>query len=132
MQNSYIVDTFLSGLAWMVLIYLYFDTRARIGLLSELLSAHALKVALPAMLARSVWIAIPLMVFFTFLLWRFSDVMVQANASGAGAYGLLITMLLAGLPLIWLNVMLICVAHSRYVTNRPPPAEANTPARGAS
>lgn len=132
MQNSYIVDTFLSGLAWMLIVYLYFDTRARIGTLSELLSVHALKVALPAMFTRSLLIAIPLMGFFTFLLWRFSDLMVHASASGAGAYGLLAIMLLVGLPMIWLNVMLICVSHSRYAVRRPPEPEPNMPARGAS
>ena len=129
MQNSYIVDTFLSGLAWMIIAYLYFDTRARIGVLSESLSVHSLKIALPAMFTRSLIIAVPLMGFFMFLLWRFSDLMVHASASGAGAYGLLAVMLLAGVSMIWLNVILVCVSHSRYAVHQPPEPE---PLRGAS
>lgn len=118
MQNSYIIDAFLSGLVGMILIYLYFDTRARIAELSEIISVHALKVALPTMLTRSLLISIPLMGFYVFLLWRFHGFMVHAAASGAGGLGLLAMMLAAGLPLIWLNVILICVSHSRYTTRQ--------------
>ncbi|WP_352309086.1 hypothetical protein [Psychrobacter sp. W2-37-MNA-CIBAN-0211] len=126
MQNSYIIDTFLSGLAWMTVIYLYFDTRARIATLNNLISVHALKVALPAMLKRSTFIAAPLMTFYLFLLWRFYGLMVYSTSWGAGGAGLLAGMAMTAIPLMWLNVMLVCVKNSRYATHIKPDVPAGS------
>lgn len=114
MQNSYIVDAFLTGAAWMMLAYLYFDSKARIIELDQLMTANTLAVALAKSLVMAASFAVPFSLLYVFLLWRFYGLMVQTQTWGAGGLGLLITLFCIGLPLIWLHVMLVCVRHSRF------------------
>lgn len=114
MQNSYIVDAFLTGAAWMVLIFLYFDSRARIKALSEVISTNTLAVALSRSAKLATSLAVPAAALYLFALWRFYALMVQTQTWGAGGIGLLAALAFIGVPLIWLVTMLICVSHSPF------------------
>lgn len=114
MQNSYIIDAFLSGVAWMMIVYLYFDSKSRIAHLDGIMTANTLAVALTKSLAVSASFAMPFSALYVFLLWRFIALMVATQSWGYGGAGLITAMALIGLPLLWLHIMLVCVKHSRY------------------
>lgn len=114
MQNSYIIDTFLSGALWALSVYLFFDIKARIADIDKVMIAHTLTIAMSESLKVATTIAAPFAVFYVFLLWRFYGLMVASQAWGYGGMGLLIAFLLIGLPMIWLQVMLIIVRRSRF------------------
>ena len=124
MQNSYIVDAFLTGAAWMTLIFLYFDSRARIKGLSEVVSANTLAVALSRSVKAATSLAVPAAALYLFALWRFYALMVQTQTWGAGGIGLLTALACIGVPLIWLFVMLVFVSHSPFA-NLPLPESTN-------
>lgn len=119
MQNSYIVDAFLSATVWMMLIYLYFSCRSKVKVLNDLTTPDVFLVAITKLLKPSIAISLPFIVLLGFMLWRFYGLMLASQAWGAGGIGLLITMFCIGVPLIWLQVLLICVSHSRFVDNTP-------------
>lgn len=114
MQNSYIVDAFLTGAAWMILIFLYFDIRARIKALGSIMSSNTLAVALSRSVKAATSVAVPFAAFYLFLLWRFYAFMVQSQTWGAGGAGLLVILGVMGVGLLWLLMMLIFVAHSPF------------------
>ena len=119
MQNSYIVDAFLSATVWMTLIYLYFSCRSKVMALSDSTTPDVFLVAITNLLRLSIALSAPFIALLGFMLWRFYGLMVASQTWGAGGIGLLITMFCIGLPLIWLKVLLTCVTHSRFVDNTP-------------
>lgn len=112
MQNSYIVDVFLSGVLWMITIYLVFDLRARISAIDEVMAASTLTVAMSQSAKLVSYAAIPFCLVFLFLVWRFYGLMVISQSWGYGGMGLLAIFVIIGMPMIWLNIMLIVVHRS--------------------
>lgn len=136
MQNSYIVDAFLSGTVWASLIYLYFTCRSRIAELNHLVTPDSFLMAITRLLKTSIIIAVPFIVILSFMLWRFYGLMLASQTWGAGGIGLLVVMFVVGAPMIWLYVLLVCVKHSRFIgsvevaTDNKPMPQPST-ARGA-
>lgn len=114
MQNSYIVDAFLTGAAWMILIFLFFDCKARVKALNGIMSSSTLAVALSKSAKIATSFAVPFAAFYLFLLWRFYALMVQTQTWGAGAVGLLVILGVTGVTLLWLVMMFVFVAHSPF------------------
>lgn len=114
MQNSYIVDAFLTGTAWMILIFLFFDCKARIKALGNMMSSTTLGVALSKSVKAATSVTVPFAAFYLFLLWRFYALMVQTQTWGAGGVGLLVILGVMGVGLLWLLMMLVFVAHSPF------------------
>ena len=114
MQNSYIVDAFLTGTAWMILIFLFFDSKARIKALGNMMSSTTLGVALSKSVKAATSATVPFAAFYLFLLWRFYALMVQTQTWGAGGVGLLVILGVMGVGLLWLLMMLVFVAHSPF------------------
>lgn len=114
MQNSYIVDAFLTGAAWMILIFLFFDCKARIKALGNMMSSATLGVALSKSAKVATSVTVPFAAFYLFLLWRFYALMVQTQTWGAGGVGLLVVLGVMGVGLLWLLMMLVFVAHSPF------------------
>lgn len=129
MQNSYIVDAFLSGTVWVSLIYLYFACRSRVIELNHLVTPELFLMAITRLLKPSIAIATPFIAILGFMLWRFYGLMLASEAWGAGGIGLLAIMFLVGAPMVWLYVLLVCVKHSRFVGAIEAPAANNQPAR---
>lgn len=136
MQNSYIVDAFLSGTVWVALIYLYFACRSRVIELNALVTPEIFLMAITRLLKSSIIIAMPFIAILGFMLWRFYGLMLASEAWGAGGIGLLAIMFGVGAPMIWLYVLLVCVKHSRFIGyietvahNQPAPQPSQ--ARGA-
>lgn len=115
MQNSYIVDVFLSGALWALTTFLFFDIKDRIINIDKTMLAHTLTLAMNEVVKLATIVAAPFGVFYLFLLWRFYSLMVLSESWGYGGMGLLLMFLLAGLFMIWLEVMLIFVSRSRFV-----------------
>ncbi len=114
MQNSYIVDAFLTGAAWMILAFLFFDCKARIKALGNMMSSTTLGVALSKCAKVATSVTVPFAAFYLFLLWRFYALMVQTQTWGAGGVGLLAILGVIGVGLLWLLMMLVFVAHSPF------------------
>ena len=114
MDNSYIVDTFLSGMVWAILVYLFFDSRARIAELNEVMDVTVLSLALANVVKKASFVALPFALFFVFLLGRFYGLMVVSRSWGAGGAGLLAAMFAAGVALIWLQSVLVFVRNSGF------------------
>ncbi|WLG15034.1 hypothetical protein Q6344_06795 [Psychrobacter cibarius] len=114
MQNSYIVDAFLTGTAWMILIFLYFDIRARIKALNNMMNSTTLAVALSKSVKAATSFAVPFAALYLFLLWRFYAFMVQSQTWGAGGAGLVVILGIIGVLMVWLTMMLVFVAHSPF------------------
>ncbi len=114
MQNSYIVDAFLTGTAWMILIFLFFDCKARVKALGNMMNSATLGVALSKSAKVATSVTVPFAAFYLFLLWRFYAFMVQSQTWGAGGLGLLVILGVMGVGLLWLLMMLIFVAHSPF------------------
>lgn len=136
MQNSYIVDAFLSATVWMALIYLYFACRSRIAELNTLVTPEIFLVAITSLLKSSIMIAVPFVGILGFMLWRFYGLMLASQTWGAGGIGLLVIMFVVGAPMIWLQVLLISVKHSRFiggsgVITHDKPAPQPSTARGS-
>lgn len=136
MQNSYIVDAFLSGTVWVSLIYLYFACRSRIIELNALVTPALFLMAITRLLKSSIIIAMPFIVILSFMLWRFYGLMLASQTWGAGGIGVLAIMFCIGVPMIWLYIMLVCVKHSRFiesveVTANDKPMPQPSSARGA-
>lgn len=136
MQNSYIVDAFLSGTVWVVLIYLYFACRSRVIELNALVTPEIFLMAITRLLKSSIITAMPFIAILGFMLWRFYGLMLASEAWGAGGIGLLAIMFGIGAPMIWLYVLLVCVKHSRFIGYVEPaahnqPAPQPSQARGA-
>lgn len=119
MQNSYIIDAFLSGLACFMLVYFSFNTISRLRQLNNLIDANAMAAAIGVLWVRSVVLAIPISALLTFALWRTYTLMLFTQTWGYGGMGLLITMAITGILTIWLNVLLVCVCHSGFVPQVP-------------
>lgn len=115
MQNSYIVDAFLSGTVWVSLIYLYFACRSRVVELNTLVTPDSFLMAITRLLKPSIIIAMPFIAILSFMLWRFYGLMLASQTWGAGGIGLLAMMFVVGAPMIWLYVLLVCVKHSRFI-----------------
>lgn len=115
MQNSYIIDAFLSATVWVTLIYLYFACRSRIAELNTLVTPEIFLFAITRLLKPSIMIAIPFVAILVFMLWRFYGLMLASQTLGAGGIGLLAIMFVVGAPMIWLYVLLISVKHSRFI-----------------
>lgn len=115
MSKSYIVDAFLSGMAWMLVIYLFFNIKGRISELNEIMDASTLAAAFSNFVKPASLLSTPFCAFFTFLLWRFYGLMDASLTWGAGGLGLLVGLFLVGMPLIWLEILLILVRHSSFV-----------------
>lgn len=115
MQNSYIVDAFLSGTVWVSLIYLYFACRSRVVELNTLVTPDSFLMAITRLLKLSIIIAVPFIAILSFMLWRFYGLMLASQTWGAGGIGLLAMMFVVGAPMIWLYVLLVCVKHSRFI-----------------
>ena len=115
MQNSYIVDAFLSGTVWVSLIYLYFTCRSRVAELNNLVTPESFLMAITRLLKTSIIIAVPFIAILSFMLWRFYGLMLASQTWGAGGIGLLVVMFVVGAPMIWLYVLLVCVKHSRFI-----------------
>lgn len=137
MQNSYIVDAFLSGTVWASLIYLYFACRSRISELNDLITPESFLVAITKLLKLSITITMPFIAILGFMLWRFYGLMLASQTWGAGGIGLLTIMFFVGAPMIWLYVLLVCVKHSRFIGStealvaNDKPAPQPSQARGA-
>lgn len=136
MQNSYIVDAFLSGTVWVSLIYLYFACRYRVSELNELVTPDIFLIAITRLLKTSIIIAVPFIAILAFMLWRFYGLMLASQTWGAGGIGLLVIMFCIGALMTWLYVLLVCVKHSRFIgateavdDNKPMPQPST--ARGA-
>lgn len=130
MDNSYIVDTFLSGMVWAILVYLFFDVRARIIELNEVMDVTVLSLALAKVAKKASFVALPFVVFFVFLLWRFYGLMLVSRSWGAGGAGLLIAMFAAGVALIWLQSILVFVRNSGFAALSQKINDSRRPARG--
>lgn len=115
MQNSYIVDAFLSGTVWVSIIYLYFACRSRILELNALVTPASFLIAITRLLKSSIVIAIPFIGILSFMLWRFYGLMLASQTWGAGGIGLIAIMFIIGAPMIWLYVLFVCVKHSRFI-----------------
>jgi len=115
MQNSYIVDAFLSGTVWVSLIYLYFACRSRVVELNALVTPDSFLTAITRLWKLSIVIATPFIAILSFMLWRFYGLMLASQTWGAGGIGLLVVMFAVGAPMVWLYVLLVCVKHSRFV-----------------
>ena len=116
MQNGYIVDAFLTGALWLILVYLAFDVKSRVVQINHLMGAHTLGAALNDVSKIGIMIATPFMIAYTFMLWRFYGLMIASESWGYGGMGLVIMLAIAGLVLIWLQVMLMLVSHGRFIT----------------
>lgn len=115
MQNSYIVDTFLSGALWMILIYLFFEVKYRLNLLDQIMSVTMFSTAINDVVKAATLITLPFSLIFIFLLWRFHSLMVTSQSWGYGGMGLLIIIGLIGLPLIWVQITLILIQRGPFV-----------------
>lgn len=115
MQNQYIVDAFLSGALWVIVVYLVFEVRARVTALGAVMDANILSAALSSVAKKASIVAIPFVALFIFLLWRFFGLMVDSQTWGAGGAGLLVALFVIGVALVWLNIILIFVNNSGYV-----------------
>ena len=115
MQNSYIVDVFLSAAAWVVIAYLYFEVRAGMAAISGVMSASTLSVALGYVVKTGSLIALPFFGVFVFLLWRFYALMIVSESWGAGGVGLIAIMAFIGGALIWLQSILSLVKRSQFL-----------------
>ncbi|MDN5565899.1 MAG: hypothetical protein L0G25_03775 [Psychrobacter sp.] len=56
------------------------------------------------------------------MLWRFYGLMLASQTWGAGDIGLLVAMFYIGVPLIWLQALLIAVKHSPFISCAATPA----------
>lgn len=128
MQNSYIVDAFLSGTVWVALIYLYFACRLRVIELNDLVTPELFLMAITKLLKSSIVIATPFIAILSFMLWRFYGLMLASQTWGAGGIGLLAILFFVGAPMIWLYVLLVCVKHSRFIGSTETPVANNQPA----
>lgn len=132
MQNSYIIDAFLMGLACFMLTYLYFNTKSRLRQLNAMMSANDMAAALGQLFTRSIVFATPFCLLLIFTLWRSYHLMLLTQTWGYGGLGLLLTMGLGGLFAVWLNAMLVCITHSGFVrAPMPPPAPSNPANQGS-
>lgn len=91
----------------------FFDIKARLVAIEKIMVAHTLSDAMKEALKMATIIAAPFCIFYIFLLWRFYSLMVVSQSWGAGGMGLLAIFLLIGIPMIWLQIMLICVRRGR-------------------
>lgn len=115
MQNSYIVDAFLSGALWATIIYLFFDIKDRISVIDQLMGINTFSVAMADVVRSATLIALPFIAAYLFLLWRFYGLMLASESWGYGGMGLLIIFVAIGLPMIWLQIMLILVKRGRFI-----------------
>lgn len=115
MDNSYIVDAFLSGAIWVLVTYMYFDIVDRVTEIGEIMPNHLLALAIGELFKRSVYIAAPFVFIWMFLMWRFYALMILSHTFGAGGAGLLIILGVGGAGMIWMISLLSCVKRSRYV-----------------
>lgn len=115
MQNQYIVDVFLSGTLWALIVYLFFEVRATIAAFSGIMDASLLSVALSQVVRKASITAIPFCLFLLFLLWRFYGLMIASQTWGAGGAGLLVMLFVIGMALVWLRVVLAFVRTSGFL-----------------
>lgn len=113
MQNSYIVDAFLSGVLWFALIMLAADVRARSKELSQVLNPATFGAVFYQVITPASLVSAPLIAIMVFLLWRFYALMVASASLGAGGIGLLVIMALFGAMVIFLDVLIVSIKHVR-------------------
>lgn len=116
MQNAYIIDFFLSGMLLIMLFYLYVDVILRLKAIRKVVDSNTLAVAIGQTLGRSIALSIPLVLLLAFLIWRFFAVIMIVQAWGIGAAGLLFIMAVLGVFLIWLDMLLVCINRSGFIT----------------
>lgn len=113
MQNSYIIDAFLSGVLWLALVLVVVDVRARTKELSQVLDPATFGTVFYQVLIPASLISVPIMAILGFLLWRFYALMLGSASFGAGGAGLLVIMGAVGAIAVWLDMLLVMVRHAR-------------------
>lgn len=113
MQNSYIIDAFLSGVLWLALVLVVVDVRARTKELSQVLNPSTFGAVFYQVLIPASLISAPLIAVLGFLLWRFYALMIGSASFGAGGAGLLVIMGAVGAIAVWLDMLLAMVRHAR-------------------
>ncbi|WP_296405411.1 hypothetical protein [Psychrobacter sp.] len=124
MRNAYIIDFFLSGMLFVMIFYAYVDILSRLNLFKAVIDPHTLSIAIGEYLKRSVVFSGPLIVFLLFLLWRFYHAIITAQAWGYGAAGLLAILGFIGIAFTWLDVLLACISHSKFIDASKMPMQA--------
>lgn len=113
MQNSYIIDILLTAALWSLVLFLVIDVRARLRQTNRVFGGDVdkLSVVTGSVMKMVFLICLPLMLVWGFLLNRFWAVMVHFDSMGVGGAGLLAMLSVAGIILIWLDVLLRGIKH---------------------
>lgn len=111
MQNTYIIDVFLSAWAWVVLALLYPSVVNHTQKLNAGMDKQLFRAVFSMVFKSSIWLACPFVLVFLFLLWRFGSLMHYTQTLGIGGIGLLIIMGIAGIALIWLKALLVLMTN---------------------
>lgn len=107
MQNSYLVDVFLSACLAIMVLYVVIGIKSRLKQMNEAISPDMFASAFNRVGIKSTLFSVPIIAVLMFLLWRFYALLYIAQSLGAGGVGLIVIIGLAGSLLIWLNMVLI-------------------------
>lgn len=131
MQNAYLVDVFLSFWAWLILALLYTSVMTLVEEMNANITDTDTFLMLAAQVFKpAVYLSLPCIGLFMFLLWRFAQLMILAQCFGAGGIGLLFIMAGAAVIMIWLKILLVLIKH-RYINQAKPSAQQAPPNAGA-
>lgn len=109
MQNSYLVDIFLSACLAVMVLYVVIGVKVRLKQMNEAISPDMFGAAFNKTGIKATFFSVPMIAVLMFLLWRFYALLYLSQSLGAGGVGLIIIIGLAGSALIWLNMVLINV-----------------------
>lgn len=109
MQNSYLVDVFLSACMAIMVLYVVIDAKTRLKQMSAAINPSMFGAAFNQIGIKATLFSVPIIAVLMFLLWRFYALLYISQSLGAGGIGLIIIIGLAGSALIWLNMVLMSV-----------------------
>lgn len=111
MQNTYIVDAFLSFWLWLSLALVYVDVTNLVEKANKAITSDMFAIYFDMAAKTATIISLLPMTLFAFLLWRFCSLTIHAGMWGAGAIGLLVILTIMGFGLIWLKVLITLMLH---------------------
>lgn len=111
MQNSYLIDAFLSFWLWLSLAVMYIDVTNLVKKANMTITPDIFAIYFDMTATTATLVAFLPMALYGFLLWRFCSLIMQAGMWGAGSVGLLIILCIMGLGLIWLKVLITIMLH---------------------
>lgn len=119
MQNSYLIDAFLSFWLWLSLALVYVDVVNLVKKANTAITADVFAIYFDMTAKTATLVALLPMALYGFLLWRFCSLIVQAGMWGSGAIGLLIILCGMGMGLIWLKALITIMLHKIGVSSKP-------------